>query len=321
MTKFIEQRVEVLENEVTELKLIIHELRGKKSIEKSTTNTVEDIIEFEGHQYKKVDREGLKGDVVIFRKNNTRFFTNGEPYKVAANGCPVDNEKEAVLPLYHDGFGRTPETVDVYELIEGGLNPQISIVDEIVEPLTPNQQRAAIIEKAKTFVKENVANGRTSGRYKDKGNSTYRNNFYDVDFFVKERKVTAVVYWLEFNEKRVSEPSNVGRAKCNPNDVFNEHIGKAIALGRALGLDVSEFEQAVQPIEIVKGMEIMLFNSDGKDHKSGVVETYNSTADEATFSAEKTYGPYAEKTGFSRCIREHGYKILNDTNAIYGGVE
>ncbi|MBL3729313.1 hypothetical protein JIN86_06825 [Lysinibacillus sp. HST-98] len=151
---------------------------------------------------------------------------------------------------------------------------------------TPNQQRAAIIEKAKEFI--------------DK---------HDKDTHINIHDNAIIAYKLD--------TADFGISKCNPSDVFNEHIGKAIALGRALGLDVSEFEQAVQPIEIVKGMEIMLFNSDGKDHKSGVVETYNSTADEATFSAEKTYGPYAEKTGFSRCIREHGYKILNDTNAKY----
>lgn len=69
MTKFIEQRVDELENQIAKMELIIHELRGKKPIEPSTTNTVEDIIEFEGQQYRKVDREGRKGDVVIFRNN------------------------------------------------------------------------------------------------------------------------------------------------------------------------------------------------------------------------------------------------------------
>lgn len=218
MTKFIEQRVEVLENEVAELKLIVHELRGKKSIEPSTTKTVED------------------------------------------------------------------------------------------KPLTPNQQRAAIIEKAKQFVKENLANGRTSNRTAEKGNSTYRDNYYEVDFFVKKGKVTAVVYWLVSNEKRIVKPSNVGRAKCSPNDVFNEHIGKAIALGRALGLDVSEFEQAVQPTEFVTG-QIITFESElaGRD-RGGNFEISYIEDDTLWFDDE---------SGYDLCDEDWKPKIINDTNAIY----
>ncbi|OEC03161.1 hypothetical protein GY31_03385 [Lysinibacillus sphaericus] len=217
MTKTKNERITTLENEVAELKLIVHELRGKKSIKPSTTNTVED------------------------------------------------------------------------------------------KPLTPNQQRAEIIEKAKKFVKENLANGRTSNRTAEKGNSTYRDNYYEVDFFVKEGKVTAVVYWLVSNEKRIAEPSNVGRAKCSPNDVFNEHIGKAIALGRALGLDVSEFEQAVQPTIAV-----------GQIVHSGMT-IYEVLTLENIFGNVK----YKDDNGYWQDAEggylptETWYTIINDTNAKY----
>ncbi|WP_432702251.1 hypothetical protein [Lysinibacillus sphaericus] len=211
------QRITALENEVAELKLIVHELRGKKSIEPSTTNTVED------------------------------------------------------------------------------------------KPLTPNQQRAEIIEKAKKFVKQNLANGRTSNRTAEKGNSTYRDNYYEVDFFVKEGKITAVVYWLVSNERRIVEPSNVGRAKCSPNDVFNEHIGKAIALGRALGLDVSEFEQAVQPTIAV-----------GQIVHSGMtiyeVLTLENIFGNVKYKDENGYWQDAEG-GYLPA--ETWYTIINDTNAKY----
>lgn len=311
------QRITALENEVAELKLIVHELRdGRKTmrdvmnevLSEPSTPTVEDIIEYEGQQYKKVDREAHEGDVIVFDKSvkfhGTEIVTKGKLYKAKKGTLGelafVDNEGDSAN-VYDGGITKfTPENVAVYELIKP-------------KPLTPNQQRAAIIEKAKKFVKENKNkihpgnDERTTIRFV--GIITDK-----LEFVINEEKRTVVALIKGISSGDLYAK---GIAKCNPSDVFNEHIGKAIALGRALGLDVSEFEQAVQPIEIVKGMEIMLFNSDGKDHKSGVVETYNSTADEATFSAEKTYGPYAEKTGFSRCIREHGYKILNDTNAKY----
>ena len=275
------QRITALENEVAELrplkqevaelKLIVHELRGKKSIEPSTTNTVEDIIEFEGQQYKKVDRKGRKGDVVIFRNNNTRFFTNGEPYKVAANGRPIDNEKEAVLSLYHDGFGRTPETVDVYELIEP-------------KPLTPNQQRAAIIEKAKKFV--------------DEHKSKYRSEWNIVGQTVQILIYDSNGMLMMFRQ-----------AKCNPNDVFNEHIGKAIALGRALGLDVSEFEQAVQPNEVVPGHIIVWNESPDEPHE--VVTKNGDWFDFIYLKDNKRYNNH------EYCEIERFTTILNDTNAKY----
>lgn len=299
------QRITTLENEVAELKLIVHELRGKKSIEPSTTNAMEDIIEFEGQQYRKVNREAREGDVIVLTEeqaNATTYVTPDKPYKVCSELNKIVFYVDCGDPysVYTDDYNRTSENVVVYELFEEGLNPQISMVDETIEALTPNQQRAAIIEKAKAFVKENVANGRTVNRKKDKGNSTYRENYYDIDFFYKERKVTAVVYWLAFNEKRFNKPACVGRAKCSPNDVFNEHIGKAIALGRALGLDVSEFEQAVQPNEVVVGMEV-------------TVNYHNETRIIEQLKSSGTVLFTNDRFDFVKNIES----IINDTNAKY----
>lgn len=215
------QRITALENEVAELKLIVHELRGKKSIDPSTS-TIEDIIEFEGKQYRKVDREAHEGDVIVFYGSRHPQITDGKPYKVF-KGKNIEENK-----LSHTADSGTEYPVDgeyvdgyyVYELIEGGLNPQISIVDETIEPLTQNQQRAAIIEKARKFV--------------DEHKSKYRSEWNIVGHTVQILIYDSNGMLMKFRQ-----------AKCNPSDVFNEHIGKAIALGRALGLDVSEFEQAV----------------------------------------------------------------------------
>ncbi|SPT99143.1 Uncharacterised protein [Lysinibacillus capsici] len=320
MTKFIEQRVDELENQVAKLELIIHELRGKKTIEPSTTTTVEGyvpkllnaqedlngVIEFEGQQYRKVDREAHEGDVVVFDKSvkfqGTEIVTKGKLYKAKKGTLGelafVDNEGDSAN-VYDGGITKfTPENVAVYELIEGGLNPQIPIVDETIEPLTQNQQRAAIIEKAKVFVKNIV------GEY-DSFRMTigqYKNQCVIPIFNVNEKKraVTVLIYGA-FSKRLIFK----GLAKCNPNDVFNEHIGKAIALGRALGLDVSEFEQAVQPTVAVG--QIVTHNA------SDVYTITEITTDRAL----TTPGTYYELSSFDK----GGTYIINDTNAIYGGVE
>ncbi|ODV57299.1 hypothetical protein [Lysinibacillus fusiformis] len=269
------QRITVLENEVAELKLIVHELRGKKSIEPSTTNTVEDIIEFEGQQYRKVDRGAKVGDVVIF---NSKIY----PHNAEPNKPYIVNREIAYGVGHHDGeticnvkfaiydHGRTPENVDVYELIEP-------------KPLTPNQQRAVIIEKAKKFLEENLK------------------LLISYDFI-------AISNGTKLYSRQRFQDIKLTTAKCSPNDVFNEHIGKAIALGRALGLDVSEFEQAVQPTIAV-----------GQLVESSVPEIYK------VFTLEGIMGnvKYKAKNGSWQNAEggdlpnETWYKIINDTNAKY----
>lgn len=131
--------------------------------------------------------------------------------------------------------------------------PITTIANAILPP--PNEQRKAIIAEAKAFVADILTEvDQQSGwrtttipLYKKKGrlHVTLQDN-------QKKRTVVALAYYgnLYPQDKEV-----VGKAiaKCNPSDVFNADIGKAIALGRALGLDVERFEKAVQPSEVVVG--------------------------------------------------------------------
>lgn len=104
----------------------------------------------------------------------------------------------------------------------------------IEEPKTANEQRAELIQKAKEFVEN-------------------ESEFYFVDFVVNEEKRT-VVALIRFSSGRVYTK---GIAKCMPDEVFNAGIGKAIALARALEIDVpEEFLNAVQPTEKVLGMVV-----------------------------------------------------------------
>jgi len=294
------QRITALENEVAELKLIVHELRGKKSIEPSTTNTVEDIIEFEGQQYRKVDREACEGDVVIITKEHesSNAFKINKPYKVL-RGIEIRSDHPdhgyATYNVYTNLTDiRTPKTVNVYELIES-------------KPLTPNQQRAAIIEKAKKFVEEKL--GREQAVPDSRGSIYGPWYLEDFDFVVNTEKRTIVALCKGTNGK-VRER---GIAKCDPSDVFNEHIGKAIALGRALSLDVSEFEQAVQPNEVVVGQIVNFYSRwNGRLLDSfEVAKVEKQPGRITTFKNENTNSYFEfepDKTGD---------KIINDTNAKY----
>ena len=93
-----------------------------------------------------------------------------------------------------------------------------------------------------------------------------------VDFFINADKKT-VIAKLFINSpgfsKTVTRQSYAtqGRAKCAPGDVFNEHIGKAIALRRALGLEVpvEYFEVEARDRDDLAVGDVVLDNEVGCD--------------------------------------------------------
>lgn len=121
--------------------------------------------------------------------------------------------------------------------------------------MTTNEQRKAIINEAKAFVEElsDIIRGAHKqetkfGRLNDVG-YTY---VLKPEFHINSKKRVVTVL-MKGGNRDSGKVYAKGIAKCNPSDVFNADIGKAIALGRALGLDVSKFEKAVQPTELVVG--------------------------------------------------------------------
>lgn len=126
--------------------------------------------------------------------------------------------------------------------------------------LTPNEERKAVIERAKAFVtevSERIAkrgHGNVLGKYGEI-TSNAKGWILRVNFVVNTEKKTVVALLYPFYSGSICTKAI---AKCAPDDVFNADIGKAIALGRALGLDVSEFENAVKPTERVCGMTVLV---------------------------------------------------------------
>lgn len=103
---------------------------------------------------------------------------------------------------------------------------------------TPQQARDRIVEQAKADVED----------LEESEALSYRRINYVVN--KEKRTIVALVKDVYFGE----EVAGRGIAKCAPGDCFNVHLGRAIALRRALGLEVpSEYLNAPQPTEVRVG--------------------------------------------------------------------
>ncbi|MEL3959460.1 hypothetical protein NST17_20120 [Caldifermentibacillus hisashii] len=152
------------------------------------------------------------------------------------------------------------------------LRSQVAELKATIEKQTANnheqiiksqqQHRDKIIERAKDDVTRLIDMGKS---YELDLNIDYPfdGNFYNVKFIVNKEKrtVVALAYIIKPNdilldkfEYKNKTPKSRGIAKCAPTDCFNVHIGKAIALRRALGLHVPyEYRDAPQPTEVRVG--------------------------------------------------------------------
>lgn len=169
--------------------------------------------------------------------------------------------------------------------------------NDTVKAASPNAERARIIAKAKEFVekcrsKKMVVEGRL------------RNYVVDSSFIVNADKRTVVALLVGVRKGLVRVE---GIAKCNPDDVFNEHIGKAIALGRALGKDVSEFENAPQPTEPVVGHKL----SNRLDEEAQVI---------SPIAGARLYVEGNDRYWWKDSLDRGVTKIIDDTFAIYEDV-
>lgn len=173
---------------------------------------------------------------------------------------------------------------------------------ELVEEKTPNELRAEVIQRAKAVLVE----------WKDRDGSYLHpspcgfhfNTRVEFKVNTKKRVVVALLRNLGITENIRTK----GIASCSKSDVYNEHIGKAIALGRALGKDVSEFENAVQPDMPTVGHKFTCVYDD-KEHEISVYDSWRA-------SIEGTY----------ECLTKEDVdlghiKLVDDTDAQYGGVE
>lgn len=135
------------------------------------------------------------------------------------------------------------------------INDSFSILDGNLRSYL-QRRRDEIVEQAKRdvdYLKD------TDGLYTVESGGAFNYACYS-EFIVNKEKRTVVALLRGFRTKWIRAK---GIAKCAPNDCFNSHIGKAIALRRALGLSVpDEYLNAPQPTEVRVGDIIRLLTGD-----------------------------------------------------------
>ena len=107
------------------------------------------------------------------------------------------------------------------------------------------ERRDEIVEQARADIAN--LNYRTFGELR----YSYRSIVCNVEFVINKKKRTVVALLKSVGRGTVESK---GIAKAAPDDCFNVHIGEAIALHRALGLEVpDEYLNAPQPTEVRVG--------------------------------------------------------------------
>ncbi|PRO41482.1 hypothetical protein [Bacillus sp. LLTC93] len=130
--------------------------------------------------------------------------------------------------------------------LQGRFDAQMEAVDKLTTNKSDQQRRDVIVARAKVDIEALYAT--------DLG--------YRHDFIVNAEKRTVVALRKSFAEGYIRDR---GIAKCAPTDCFNAHIGKAIALRRALGLEVpAEYLNVPQPTAIRVGDVVEHHKESGK---------------------------------------------------------
>ncbi|MDT2258301.1 hypothetical protein P7H06_00145 [Paenibacillus larvae] len=144
------------------------------------------------------------------------------------------------------------------ERLTGELATLALRVSKLEEPKSPQEIRDEIVAKAKTDIEGLAINEygyvHFIRHFTDSNPPFYRVRHFGASFaeyIVNRRKKTVVCLLRSAFKKEIYAR---GIAKCAPGDVFNSHIGRAIALRRALGLEVpAEYLSVPNPTEIREG--------------------------------------------------------------------
>lgn len=151
-----------------------------------------------------------------------------------------DDEMENVEKRYDTAVETARDAIEELRLAayaKGFEDARRELIAQAPVEKTSQELRDEIVEQAKADVERLRTNNRL-----------WRT--FDITFDInrENRTVEAIA------KKVFSRTAFYGTAICAPDDCFNEHIGKAIALHRALGLEVpDEYLNAPQPTEVRVG--------------------------------------------------------------------
>lgn len=261
MNKKIIELEKIINNAIAEIKEAFDEVKSE-------------VVEVDKPEFETVRRAaGIGEQILITSPEEDSAGEKGEIFTVVG-----------VDPAYGhvdvDEIRRSDEWAFMLHEYEVIIEPeQLPFVKE----LTPNEQRAELIRKAKEL------------------NAPYEDNFR---FEVDEEKRTVFAYSVFQEEGRYNAVS--GLSVCDSDEVFNEYIEKSIAILKALEIDVpDELLNAVQPEELEVGHVIRRFGVLGEPYEAEI----------ASISAKETY--YTDGGMDWTVPNLEGIRIINDTNAIY----
>ncbi|PAK29585.1 hypothetical protein CJ467_14400 [Bacillus velezensis] len=200
------------------------EVDGMENVNQTAIDSASTVFEKVGEDY--IGSKSRFGDILI-----------GSPYSEAFVKAYA-NERKDVLVI--------PQTIEYTAFLRSEEMKKVATSGQA--PIVSAQaRRDEIVEQAKADV-EKLSNYGDGVRY-ETGTGSFAT--CNVEFVVNRDKRTVVAL---LKGVRTGKVYAKGIAKAAPDDCFNVHIGRAIALRRALGLAVpDEYLNAPQPTEVRVG--------------------------------------------------------------------
>lgn len=313
------------------------------------------VFEVEAHDYFGVDITDLNGEDNAIPHSDYRvlepveFVKSDAPTAPLSEQPPLDQVAANIAALQTQVSGLEAKVAElqaqVRTVIESANPAELSMsVSEVaaavkvaegsaddMPPSFANMPRAKslqqirdeIVERAKADVKALLDRNYYAGysptiRFTDKDGSSITDK---CDFIVNRKKRTVVAL---ISVIRGGKPFRKGIAKAAPNDVFNAHIGRAIALRCALGLEVpAEYLNVPNPEEPRVGDVVIISgnNADGVRHYYDIGDAgkvirvehnYVDVAGVVTKERRRSQG------GYSQCVGIPNAHIIDDSREVVG---
>lgn len=259
-----------------------------------------------GVRYREEKRKAAVGDRILITglSVDDDMYRNGDMFTVArldSDGdarvnideyedvCVADDEYVVLTPISEPTPTPTVINLAITVNVQPGADVAQAVADAVKAELhkmtasntpalrkstekTPQQLRDEIVERAKADVAELEC-----------GVIARFHGFLKEDYVINREKRTVVALLRDISDGKVRLR---GIAKCAPGDVFNSHIGRAISLRRALGLEVpAEYLNAPAPTEVRVGDVVEIIGN----QRGGQLRHYYLTGDVGKVSRESVH--------------------------------
>ncbi|MBU8715414.1 hypothetical protein KM924_23205 [Brevibacillus parabrevis] len=201
-----------------------------------------------------------EGDVIKYSVNGENGFGTPYTHGIDPNYVVLTPETPAPAPISITLNVTVASMDDAVQAVADAVKAELAKMDAktadvvVPKPKSPQELRDEIVERAKADVADLITKV-DSHEWDTSGIPLHFDcGRLRVEFVVDRNKRTVVALARFGNLLSSKTVCGRGIAKCAPGDVFNSHIGRAIALRRALGLDVpAEYTNAPKPTEVRVG--------------------------------------------------------------------